>query len=198
MDIMDTFEEDDGPSTIGDFPEAVREDVEGLVWLGYLEDEFEFCGHRFVLRTLRGDEELLAALVTKDFTDSVGQERAWAWGSVSLALVAVDGDEDFCPQTSRDKRAYARARFQYCTSRWFWSVGKFLYQKYVELQERQTEAIQRVEDLSQGNLHTSSPFVGSSISRADSEKPSEEIMEHLDLPDLTDSNPDSSSSTNPD
>lgn len=198
LDIMGAFEEADDPRSFDDFPEGVREDVEGLIWLGYLEDEFEFCGHNFAIRTLRGDEELLAALVTKEFNETIGQERSWAWANIALALVAVDGDEEFCPQTGRDKRAYARARFQYATSRWFWPVAKHIYEKYIDLQRRQSEAMARVEDLSRGNLHTFSPSVGSSQSRADSEKPLEEIKDLLDEPDSTDSNPDFSSSTSPD
>lgn len=198
MDIMSAFDEGNHPQSLDDFPPDARESVEGLLWLGYLEDEFDFCGHNFVIRTLRGDEELLAALVTKEFSETLGQERSWAWATVALALVAVDGDEDFCPKTVRDKRAYARARFQFCTSKWFWSVGKYLYERYVDLQRRQSEAITRVEDLSRGNLHTYSPSVGSSTNREDSEKPLEEITEYLDEPELTDSNPSSSSSTNPD
>jgi hypothetical protein len=28
------------------FPDEVVEDVDGLLWLGHLEDSFEFCGQR--------------------------------------------------------------------------------------------------------------------------------------------------------
>lgn len=194
-DIMADLEQ---PRTLLDFPQEARDSVEGLMWLGYLEDEFDFCGHSFVMRTLRGDEELLASLVTKDYESSFGQDRAYAWATIALSLVSLDGDEEFCPKTGRDKRAYARARFQFCTSRWYWAVGEFLFQKYVDLQRRQTDAIRRVEDLSQGNLHTSSPSVSSSLNRADSEPARlDEIKEYLDPPDSTDSKSSSSSSTKP-
>lgn len=184
-----------GPSTLEDFPPEVREDVEGLLWLGYLEDEFDFCGHSFVIRTLRGDEELLATLVCKEWVESLGQTRAWVWAQIALALIAVDGDDAFCPPTGPDKRAYARARFQY-TQRWYWPVAEHIFAKYVELQKRQSEAFKRVEDLSQGNLPMFSPSVGSSTEAGDSEeKPMEDIREYLGDPDSTDSNNDSSDST---
>jgi hypothetical protein len=63
IEIMEGLQQpDDEPTSIEDFPPEIREDVEGLLWLGYLEDSFDFCGHQFVIRTLRGDEELLAGL----------------------------------------------------------------------------------------------------------------------------------------
>lgn len=190
---FDPFGSNDPAAKLEDFPPEVREDVEGLIWLGYLEDEFDFCGHHFVIRTLRGDEELLASLVCKEFVETLGQARAWVWAQIAMALVAVDGDENFCPPVSSNKRDYARARFQYCTARWFWPVAAFINTRYGLLIERQQEAIQRVEDLFKGNPLTSTPFVGSSIDKGDSEvpEPQEEIQDYLDLPDSTDSNSDS-------
>ncbi len=200
-EFSDLFEEEKEATKIEDFPDAIREDVEGLLWLGYLQDTFSFCGHDFVIRTLRGDEELLAALISKEFIESVGQARAWAWAQIALALVSVDGDADFCPPAGPNKREYARARFQYCTSKWFWPVAAHIYSQYTQLLERQTEAIGRVEDLFTGSLPMSTPFVGSSTDRADSEEqpaedtgPQEDIREYLDPQDSTDSKPDSSTS----
>jgi hypothetical protein len=53
------------------FPDEVANDVDGLMWLGFLEDTIEFCGHEFVIRTLKLEDEMLAGLVTKDYKDSV-------------------------------------------------------------------------------------------------------------------------------
>lgn len=192
-EIMVGFDDDPLPhhaTAIEDFPPEVREDVEGLIWLGYLEDEFELLGHSFVIRTLRGDEELLASLVSKEWIDTLGQNRAWAWSQLALALVSVDYDENFCPAAGPDKRAYARARFNYVTSNWYWPVADKLFEKYRQLQERQLEAIQRVEDLSTGSLPISQPFAGSLTDKGDSEPPQEDIREFLDTPDSTDSNSD--------
>jgi hypothetical protein len=86
-----------------------------------------------------------------------------------LALVAVDGDDNFCPPASHDKRAYARARFQYCTSNWFWPVAEFIYARIAELQARQAEAIRRVENLYNENQIMFSPSASSSTDKEDSE-----------------------------
>lgn len=129
------------------FPDQIRHDVEGLTWLGYLEDSFEFCGHHFVLRTLRGDEELGAALVCKEHTETLGQAKAWAWANIALALLSVDYDEAFCPPVGPDKDAFAQARFRYVTSRWYWPVGRHLFARYSALYKRMEDAIEAMANL---------------------------------------------------
>lgn len=196
MENFDMFDMGGEAQEIEDFPQEIQENVEGLMFLGELYDDFNFCGHHFVIRTLRGDEELLAALVCKEFTETVGQARAWIWALVSMCLVSIDGDENFCPPLTNNKRDYARARFQYCTRNWFWPLAVHINQKYAELQQRQDEAMARVEDLFKGSQHMSMPFAGSSKEQGDSEEqPTEDIREFLDTPDQDDSKPDSSSSS---
>lgn len=152
----------------GGFPDQVREDVDGLIWLGYLEDSFDFCGHDFVIRTLRGDEELNAGLVCKEYTDQIGQDRAYVWATISLALVSVDGDENFCPPIGPDVRKHATAKFRYMTENWYWPIGEFLFGEYVELVQRQTEALEALEDLSPRSRQTSKPTPDSSNEQGDS------------------------------
>lgn len=189
-EIMSGLEE--GPSTLGDFPPEIREAVEGLMYLGYLEDSFDYCGHHFVIRTLRGDEELLAALTCKEYLETLGQARAWAWAQTGLALIAVDGEENFCPPLGPDKRAYARARFQYVTGRWFWEpLGRYLSEQYGKLVDRQAEAAKALEDLSTRSPLMPMPFAGSSTDKGDSEEQEEDtkedIRDYLDQPDSTES-----------
>lgn len=182
---------------IEDFPPEIQQDVEGLMYLGYLEDSFDFCGHSFHIRTLRGDEELLSTLVCKEFVETIGQARAWVWATVAMCLVAVDGDPNFCPPTSPNKREYAMARFRYCTSKWYWPLATYINSKYTALIDRQTEAIKRVEDLFKGSPLEFSPFAGSSTKSGDSEEqtepstqPQEDIRDYLDPQDSTGSNSD--------
>jgi hypothetical protein len=140
---------------IDEFPEDIVQDVEGLTWLGHLEDTFEFCGHDFTIRTLKADEELQAALLVKEFSDSVGQAKAWAWANIALSLVAIDGDEDFCPPVGPDRGTHARAKFKWVTSRWYWPVGEYIFARYASLVQRQAAAVRAVSDLSSRSLNTS-------------------------------------------
>lgn len=127
------------------FDERIKDTVDGLIWLGHLEGSFEFCGHHFLMRTLKADEELAASLVAKEYAETIGQGKAWAWANVALALVAIDGDSEFCPPIGPDKLAYAKARFQYVTSRWYWPTGQYLFKAYEQLYERQRAAIEAIQ-----------------------------------------------------
>lgn len=186
-EIMSGFQSEDSPATLSGYPPEIQQDVEGLTHLGYLEDDFDFCGHHFVIRTLRGDEELLAALACKEYLETLGQARAWNWAQIAMSLVAIDGQEDFCPPLGPDKRAYAKARFRYVTGNWFWNpMGRKLSEKFGELLERADGAAKVIEDLSEGNQLMSTPFAGSSIDKGDSEE-QEDIREYLDPPASTES-----------
>lgn len=164
------------------FPHSVREDIDGLIWLGYLEAQMPFCGHDFVIRTLRGDEELLAGLVVKDYTETLGQAKAHVWSTIALALVAVDGAEDFCPPATPNKKDYARARFQWVTTNWYWPTARAIFNRYSELLGRQQEALDALEDFCSGSLPTFTPGVGSWTGKASS-VPQEDIRDFLEPPE---------------
>ncbi len=150
------------------FPPEVQQDVEGLIWLGYLEDSFEFCGHRFGIRTLYGNEELLAALLCKDYTETLGQAKAWTWAHVALCLTSVDGNKDFCPPIGPDEAEYARGRFNYATKKWFWPLAEYIFTRYALLQRRQIESVGAMQDLSTRSLRPSSPLADFSKEQGDS------------------------------
>lgn len=164
----------------GGFPEEVADDVDGLLWLGFLEESVEFCGHDFVIRTLRLEDEILAGLVVKDYKDTISQAKAWIAAQVGMALVSVDENEDFCPQAGPNKKDFARARFQYITKNWYEPTINYLYVKYVELLERQDKVLKEMENLSKGDRITFTASPDSSTMRADSNPPQSEIMNYLE------------------
>lgn len=137
------------------FPAEISDAVDGLAYLGHLEDEVRFCGHRFVLRTLKADEELEAALLAKEYQDTIGQVKAHTWAHLAAAIEAVDGNRDFCPAIGPDRLQHIRAKYHYITENWYWPVGEFLFGRYIELMQRQVEAIRAVEDLSNRSLTAS-------------------------------------------
>ena len=169
-------EEDEG---LDRFPDEIVDDVDGLIWLGYLEDTIDYCGHEFVIRTIRSEEQLLAALVTKEYTETLGQAKAWVAAHVGLALVAIDGDEDFCPQAGFSKKDYARARFKYVTSKWYEPTINRIYEAYADLLARQAEVLEEMENLSQESRISFMASPDSSNLKADSST-AMEIMEMLE------------------
>lgn len=151
------------------FSKEIADAVDGLAYLGHLEEEIRFCGHRFLLRTLKADEELEAALLAKDWQDSFGQVKAHTWAHVAASLQSVDGREDFCLAIGPDRSQHLRAKFRFITESWYWPVGEYLFGRYVELVQRMTEGIAEVEDLSSRSLQTSWTTVGSSTQQTGSE-----------------------------
>lgn len=164
---------------IESFPEEVREDVEGLIWLGHLETEIEYCQHTFVLRTLKADEELTASLLAKEYLETMGQAKAWAWANVSQAIVSVDGNADWCPPAGPSKKDYGRQKFNYCIQNWYWHIGDHLWQNYLMLVQRQLEAVDNLRNLSGRSLRPSTPFADSLTDQDDSES-QPEILQHLE------------------
>ncbi len=142
--------DEDQATSLSEFSPKVQEDVNGLLWLGFIEDTVEYGGHTFTLRTLKADEELFAARLTQDYQDTLAQGKGWAWAHVAQALVSVDGDEEFCPALGPDRWANARARFNFCTSRWYWITGQALFNEYLKLIQRQTVAVDAIRNLSEG------------------------------------------------
>ena len=124
-----------------EFPESVSEDVDGLLWLGYLDYAFDYCGHEFVIRTLKTEEQLLCGLIVKEYNETLSQGKAWVAAQVAMALVSVDGEEEFCPKAGFNKRDNARARFNYVISNWYDPTIVEIYNQYLNLVERQALAL---------------------------------------------------------
>lgn len=196
MEDFDPWNQGGEAQSLSDFPPEVQQDVNGLMFLGHLEETYHFCGHSFTLRTIKGGEELAASLVCKEFNDTLGQARAWTWAVLAQSVTTIDGDEDWCPDISNNDLVNARARFSYLSNNWYWPSAAFLFSKYGELVDRQATAIRAMEDLSNGSLHTFTPFAGSSKPQGDSlqDPPKEDIRQYLDEEDSTDFNSDSSAS----
>lgn len=186
------FESSNDP--FGVFPDQVREDVHGLMYLGYLEDHFAFCGHDFSIRTLRGDEDLQVGVLAKEYADTTTHAKAQVWATIALAITHVDGDPDFCPPVGPDRNSFAKARFQYVTRSWYWPLAVFIFDRYTSLLERQATALRAIQDLSTGSLPTFTPFADSSTEKGSSEGADPEILELLDLDTDDDSTTSSSDS----
>jgi hypothetical protein len=162
------------------FDQPTRDAIDGLIHLGELSTEVEFCGHTFGLRTLRADEEIAAAKIVDSFRGTLREPQAWAAAQVALALTHVDHAEDFCPAIGPDKVSFARARFQYITSNWYQPTIDFLFGEYAELLEKQVIAIRAVQDLSNRSRPTFSPLPDSLTGQGTSDEPT--ASETLDLP----------------
>lgn len=159
------------------FAPEIQARVDQLLQLGYLDSSVEFLGETFGLRTLTGEEELLASIVAKPYLESFGQLKAWAWSNVALALTHHNGHEDFCPPVGHNLQEFAHQRFRYVTKKWYWPIGEFLFEEFKKLEAERDELVETIRGKSERsplNSFGSRDFLNE---QADSETP----LEIMDL-----------------
>lgn len=163
-----------------EFDPALAAEVEDLVTSFDIEEDVDFAGHTFGIRTLSVGEEIAASKVIQGFRDTIKEAEAWTSALIGVALTHVDGDENFCPALSKNKGDLARSRFNY-VSQWPWPIIEHLFRAYAQLKQQQLEKIRRVQDLSQGSLLTSWPSDDSFSTPGTSSAPT-----NLESPETTD------------
>lgn len=154
-----------------DEKEEILDDIDRLSRLGYLEDDFDFCGFHFSMRTLYPIEEAACALAIKEFSGTLREPETWAAAQVGLALTSIEYDEAFCPPVAKniDPKEFARQRFNYITQRLMQPIIDYLFSRYINLLERRELAVKEAQDLSQGSLQSFWPGVDSSKEQGTSE-----------------------------
>lgn len=155
-------EEQENPFDL--FPDAMHDPVYGLTYVGHLEKEVEFCGHTFVLKTLRPSEKAAVALAVQPLRGSLAEPEAWANATVAMALVAIDEVSDFCPPVNSNINDFARARYNWATNPekgWYQPTFDFLYEVYLGMELEVTEAIKAAQNLSTRSLPPSPPSADS-------------------------------------
>jgi len=124
-------------SSPGVFDDHYKDDFEGLMFLGALQAQFSYIGHKFNIRTLSVDELLAAAIITKRYEDTIGANRAYATAMVALCTVSVDGIGLPAPIGEGDESyAWAFERFDYVKAKWFPYTVDYVYERYLLLEDR--------------------------------------------------------------
>lgn len=134
------------------FDDRYKDAFHGLAYIGALTGSFEWLGHKFVIHTLTQDEELAAALIVKDFEDTLGQARAYATALAALCVDSVDGEGMPTPVGTGPSYGWAYQRFNYAKARWYRYTIDKIYEKYLEL-----------EDLNRGVLEELGKASGSGV-----------------------------------
>jgi hypothetical protein len=141
------------------------QDFHGLLYLGALRGDFRYLGHRIDIRTLRGSEELMIAILTREWADTMGFARAHATAMAALCTEAVDGQSLPVPlgETS-DDMAWARDRFRYA-QRWYPFTVDIIFERYLELEGRMRKVI---DELGKGPAPGGPPQTPGSSTRSGS------------------------------
>lgn len=118
-----------------EFDQRHRESLTGLMFLGRLEDEFEWLGHKFVVRTLTTDEHLQAGLIMKPYLGTRAEWRAWQAVQVAAGCVSVDAQPIYVPVTTTQSRGEElRERFNFVIKNWYAPVIDAVYRRIAGLE----------------------------------------------------------------
>lgn len=141
------------------FDPKYAEDFDGLNYLGALTSEFEWLGHKFVIRTLTVDEYLAVAALTKDHQDSLATARAFSSAVAALCIETIDGQYLPTP-VQEETRGYAWAyqRFNYVITHWYPYTIDRVYSEFTKLEERAEKVI---ESMGNASGWTELPTLGS-------------------------------------
>ena len=140
------------------FDQKYAEDFDGLNYLGALTKEFEWLGHKFVIRTLTVDEHLAAAAIVKDYQESIAAARAYATAVASLCIESIDGQSLPIP-VQEETRGYAWAyqRFNFVKARWYPYTIDRVFEQFTLL-ENQAEKV--IESMGNASGWTESQTLG--------------------------------------
>lgn len=133
-DASDDGEEAPDDEPLPEFDPKVRQDFDGLLFLGKLEDEFYWLGHRFVIRTLVTDEILEVGLLHKQYAETLADVKAYQAAVAAACVVTVDGKPLPQPLSVDPSDTALRNRFDYVRKSWYPSVLDQVYQRYLMLE----------------------------------------------------------------
>lgn len=125
-----------------EFPAQANQDVDGLLFLGYLTDAFDVYGHKFVIRTLRRGEKLAVGKIVQEYTETVGLGDAISAATIAASILLVDSRPLSLPLSDEESSTpdlWIRRNFA-IVSKWYDPIIDSIYDKYLNLLQRQTRA----------------------------------------------------------
>ena len=134
-------------TSVEEFDPKIYDDVEGLLFLGYLTANVNVFGHNFVIKTLRRGERLACALLVKEYEESLGMGDALETAYVAASILSLDGrplSAALGPEEERDPMQRIRANFERVV-KWYDPVIESVYIEYGNLLMRQAAAFGELE-----------------------------------------------------
>jgi hypothetical protein len=133
----DAEDEDD---SLPEFNPDVRQPFQGLLYLGALEKEFYWSGHRFKIKTLTQGELLEVGLITREYQGTLGDSKAYVTAFVAASIVSVDGHRLSSPLGPFESAL--AANFEYIRDSWYPWVIDAIYNQCLELESRVNDIIE--------------------------------------------------------
>jgi hypothetical protein len=132
----------DGEPALPEFDPRHREAFDGLLFLGALDTEFVWAGHRFKIRTLTTGELLEVALAQRQYRDSLGDSRSYVTAIAAACIVHVDGKPLPQPLSTQVSDTEFSNKFAYVRDSWFPWVTDTVYGEYMKLEAQATEVLE--------------------------------------------------------
>jgi len=133
---------------VQEFDPKVRQDFDGLLYLGRLTHTFSFVGHQFVIRTLTTGEILEVGLLHAQYANTLADVKAYQAALVAACVVTVDSRPMPLPITNDVLDTALVARFEYVKRSWFPPILDAVYQQYLLLERRVDDVIRAMGNLS--------------------------------------------------
>lgn len=130
----DQGEQDEEP--LPEFDPRVRQDFEGLLYLGKLTAQFEWMGHTFVIRTLTVGEVLEIGLIHREYVGTMADVKAYQAALSAACVVQIDRKFMPFPLTNEADDTPVRNRFEYVLNHWFPPTLDAIYENYLLLEAR--------------------------------------------------------------
>lgn len=125
-----------------EFDSKVREDFEGLMYLGRLSHTFSWAGHSFTIRTLSIEETLDVGMLSQPYRGTLAELKAYQAALVACCVQSVDGRPMPVPITDDVRDTAAANRFAYVIRHWFPPVLDAVYEQYLNLETRVSKVIE--------------------------------------------------------
>lgn len=122
-----------------EFDPQAREPLEGLLFIGKLTREFNWLGHKFVIRTLRVDEIMEIGLLHREYVGTIGDVPAYRACLVAACIERVDGQPialGLGPANSD-----LEARFMYVRTNWYQITIDTIYEQWLVLEGQSAEVM---------------------------------------------------------
>lgn len=109
-----------------------REALTGLLYLGRLEDTFEWGGHTFHIRTLTAGEQIRAGIMIKPALGTRVEMKAYQSATVAAGLITVDGEPIVVPLGTDD--VLHKQQYDYILAKWHALTIDAIYTRIYELE----------------------------------------------------------------
>ena len=118
------------------FPPQSVVPLKGLLFLGALEETFEYGGHSFHIRTLTEGESLRVGQLIRDYRGTASEPEALRCFTVAACTVDVDGMAVSQPYKEGYDQGFESAKE---VRKWYPAVVRAVYERYRKLESTASE-----------------------------------------------------------